>query len=64
MIYKFESMQQMADYFAKRASDLRARIRPDYTAVSKRGMRAEAHGYEQAASVIASAIIEPSKDEA
>lgn len=57
MQYHFESLEQMAAYFAKRASDLRGRIREDYTANSKRTMQAEAHAYEQAASIIGSATI-------
>lgn len=59
MTYHFESLEQMAAYFAKRGADLRARILPEYTATRKRVMQAEAHGYEQAASVIATAVIEP-----
>ncbi len=56
MTYTFETMEQMAAYFAEKARGIRSRV-PNASPTSKRIMQAEAHAYEQCADIVANAKI-------
>lgn len=54
--WTFESLDQMGAYFERKAQDIRSRV-PAASTPSKNVMRAEAHAYEQAASIVRNSVI-------
>lgn len=56
--YTVSSLSELSELFAKKAATIRQRV-PSASPTSKRIMQAEAHAYEQAASIIGATIIDP-----
>ncbi len=55
--FTFDSMAEMADFIEAKAKSVRSRVSRASTQ-SQRVMQAEAHAYEQSASIIRNAVIE------
>lgn len=53
--WKFTGLEQMADFFDKKASEIRAKVPKASRESSKNTMRSEAHAYEQCAMIARSA---------
>jgi hypothetical protein len=55
--WKFESLDQMANFFERKGQEVRKRV-PRASTQSQHVMRAEAHAYEQCAMIVRNAVVE------